>query len=332
MTCYRPSSDQPRMIHGRHASDCPGRCDGCEPCSARHCLCGRHLTEVSHPITCPACVGETRDALDRIVYLTGQPLVGELLNRPPGSEASHLVGPAADPEQWRQRGRHGHHYDPDAMLGETHPEWVLGSWDLLVTEELGHDRRERVSIRGSAAYLGRHLTLLAQREDFAFEQLRAELGACVHHLETVLHASDAPERGAPCPRCGKALTQQQDRLLLPTGYWECRRCHQVHTAAQYALIAGRWHVTTADRLCAADLAERLQVPASTVRRWASVRRRTSPPVRVDGVMVPGVTTEFPPLLRSVGTDPYGRRVYRVAAAEALAQRRRCGSVSTEGVA
>lgn len=334
MSCRWNGSDQPRVLNGRHVEDCPGHepdwhpplvwaeCAGCQPCPQGHCgTCARnHVQE----LTCAECIGLARTNIGEIVRMAAE-LPDEAAERGTASEAVHLDGPTANPAAWRQRRAYGYRdhiatrkdgttFRPD-VVGETHPLWVLGTWDLLITEHYQHRRTQRVTIPKAAAYLKANLSDLAQDGDFAFSDLAQDLDRCRAHLEAVLHDGEQIEKGAPCLTCRRHMTKTTD----PKGKisFTCERCHKDVSENQYRYAVGVAHVAHADRLTAADLADRIGVPASTVRRWVSIRRKVIPAVVIDGELIDGHVEESPPRLRSCGLDTSGRKVYRVTAAETL---------------
>lgn len=314
MSCYHVASDQPRMIRDRHA-DCPPpppewhpplvlTCAGCQPCERPHCLlqwhgdrgeCQTHAESV-----CPSCLGKVREHLDEIVRLAGLPLLEQVLAKgSANTEAADLLGPTAEPAQWRQRGDHGHRYEPDSRIGELHPLWVLGTWDLLVTEHLGHKRTQRAGVRSSAAYIGLNLAFLAADMEFDFPVLADELADCRAHLERVLHDGEQREKAAPCLKCGKAIQRSVDDKGRVT--YRCKGCRAETNDAGYLMAQRADRLAKAEMLTADDMATRTNVPASTIRRWGNARH-------INGV-------DYAPLFRSPGRNGQGRKVYRVADVE-----------------
>lgn len=329
--CRWVASDQPRAVVGRHHDECPEvdwhpplawvDCPGCAPCPLRHC-CDCGITHVA-ALTCPECIGAARDTLAEIVRMHDA-LPDEAVSRGAQSEAFHLAGPTANPEAWQQRGRYGHRYERDSRLGENHPLWVLGTWDLAVTELYKHRRMTAISVESAADYLGRNLTDLAQDVDFAFDDFANSLRECASHLEAVLHDGEQVERGAPCLRCKKPVTKTTEagKTII-----RCEPCRRTLSDNEYRLAVRAAHTAHADRLNVTDMAERIGVSESAIRRWANVvrtQRDGEPPV------------EHPPLLRSCGRDGTGRKVYRVADAQTVRDagdnRRQGATVSNEGVA
>lgn len=329
MSCYYRGKHEPRALRGRHDDGCVEAawhaplvwvdCDGCTPCWLNHCAnCG--MTHVDD-LVCHGCIGDVREDLHAIVKLSAD-LPAEAESRGVQSEAFHLAGPVANPAAWRQRGQYGHKYPSDARLGEDHPLWVLGTWDMLVTELLGHTRTGRIGIDSAADYLDRNLTDLAQNPDFGFQDLGRELSHCRSHLDLSLHDGEQIEKRAPCLTCKRPLVL--DKVGERVRY-RCTKCRRDLTENEYRLAVRAAHVAHADRLCIDDMADRLSIKASTLRRWANVVR----------VQRPGSKPiEHPPLIRSCGADTSGRKVYRVADVEAVrdagGDRRRSGIVSTDG--
>lgn len=272
--CRFVATDQPRALRGRHGHDCPEAawraplawvdCAGCEPCPRRHCgTCGhRHVDE----LTCPDCVGEAREHLTTI-RAGADKMLAEAVHRGVESEAAHLEGPTAQPEAWRQRRRHGFRPHADDVVGETHPLWILGTWDLLVTEHYGHHRAGRVSITSAAAYLDANLSDLAQDGDFAFEDLARDLRACSAHVEDVLHDGDQADTGAPCMKCGVPLERTWGKLQAYDG-WRCPKCRESSTEDQYRFAVMQLHREEATWLTDRDMELRTGVKAPTVRSWA----------------------------------------------------------------
>jgi hypothetical protein len=262
--CKWAGNDQPRVLPGRHGEECaagvtetdpvsenrqdvdPGstealegaqiECAGCQPCTKRHCgTCGyRHVAV----LTCPECVGEARENIDAIVTMSAA-LPDEAAERGATSEAAMLEGPTAEPAAWRQRRRYGYRDGAEVrtkaggIVGEEHPLWTLGTWDLLVTEHYGHHRTARITLATAASYLKANLSDLAQDEDFAFDDLVRDLRRCRTHLEAVLHDQAQGDRaGVGCFECGKDL----ERRLVADGFedvWTCKGCCRRYTYEQY---------------------------------------------------------------------------------------------------
>jgi len=240
MRCAWAGSEKPRELENG------------DPCPQRHCgTCGHRHVEA---LTCAACVGEARTDLADIVRLAGD-LPDEAEERGINSEAAMLDGATADVAAWRQRrtygyrdvtdhDKHGNLVFPD-RLGENSPLWVLGTWDLLVTEHYGHKRTKRITLERARDYLAANLSELAQDADFPFADMAEGLHRCRGHLEDVLHDSrfgDVANVG--CFECGgdlerrlidrKAATKKTPAVL--GGFedvWTCRKCSQRYTYAEY---------------------------------------------------------------------------------------------------
>lgn len=289
MSCYWIGHEQPRMVRGRHDDDCPAEvvpvvpfawqeCRGCQPCTEPHCLvqwhgdrgdCQTHAVSV-----CPSCLGSTRDHLAEIRRLSGIPLVAQTLDQGADSEAADLLGPAANPKAWRQRGNYGHRFEPDSRVGEQHPLWVLGWFDMIVTEHLGHARTQRITVNTAADYLDRNLRYLAADIEFDFADMANTLADCRLHLERVLHDGEQVEEGAPCMTCHVPL-----RLIRGErdDCWQCPRCRQRSSDDQYRFAVMHLHRENADWLTDRDMEIRTGVRAGTVRVWCSrgeVRKRS----------------------------------------------------------
>lgn len=331
--CHRVADDLQRALTGRHGEDCPARptydhkgrlmpapeCRGCEPCTDGHCVsCGwRH----SETLNCPTCVGEAREAINAIERLAVRAW-GEALVKGANSTAAMLVGPVADVDRWMRR----HRLVVNAAVAgqekpltawtednrdEQHPLWVLGTWDMQVTEHLEHERTQRVTITRAADYLRANLTELADDGDFAlaFSDLRRDVLACQVYLEEVLHDGEREVRGIHCwaPGCDR----RPDLLLVrdevgTDDRWTCEACGSWWDDADYQRVVKASHVGSADRLNTDDMSARTRVPVSTIRRWASTT--TTYRDRGDGTKE---KTTHPPRLRSCGRGPDGRKVYRV---------------------
>lgn len=300
LKCHRVADDQQRALTGRHGEDCPARptydhkgrlnpvpeCRGCEPCTDGHCVsCGwRH----SEALNCPTCVGEAREAIDAIERLAVRAW-GEALVKGANSTAAMLVGPVADVDRWMRR----HRLVVNAAVAgqekpltawtednrdEQHPLWVLGTWDMQVTEHLEHERTQRVTITRAADYLRANLTELADDGDFAlaFSELRRDVLACQVYLEEVLHDGEREETGAPCPECGKADLVRKWGDTDADDRWTCPRCKQWWSHEDYQQRVSDDYRAHAHALTAKDVAAQYRVTAGTLRKWAErgkVRKR-----------------------------------------------------------
>lgn len=329
--CIWRGRTEPRGIRGRHANECESAsCAGCCPCPERHCRCCgiEHVTAegIGSDQTCAGCLSETRTNLTEIVAKSGK-LIDEAVHRGINSEAANLAGPAIDTPE----GIEAHGYRRMSMLmgripgveqDERHPLWVLGSWETIARDHLGQDADEthRITLTAARGYLDRQLHILAHDEGFPFDEMARDLDRCRSHLEDVLRDGEQVEKGAPCMKCERPLTKTTE--VGGGVVYECERCHDRLTESRYRLAVKQAHVENADRLNVDDLAERIGVPASSIRRWASARR-----VQTAGHAV----TVLAALIRSCGRDGNGRKVYRVSDALAVrdagGDRRGSGTVS-----
>lgn len=331
--CIWRGRDQPRATRGRHVNECgSASCAGCFPCPERHCqVCGIEHTTLEgrgSDQTCAGCIADVRSNLASIETMSGK-LIDEAIHHGIDSEAANLAGPSIDTpegiEAWGYRrmsmlmGR-----IPGIEQDDRHPLWVLGSWETLAREHLDQaaDESRRITLDTAKGYLERQLHTLAQDEQFPFDDLAKDVDRCRAHVEDVLRDGEQIEKGAPCMKCKRPLTKTTDVGVVT---YECERCHDRLSENQYKLAVRSAHIKNADRLNVDDLAERVEVPASTLRRWASRRR-----IQALGEEV----TVHAALIRSCGRDGNGRKVYRVTDAlrvrDAGGDHRGSGTVSNEG--
>jgi hypothetical protein len=186
-----------------------------------------------------------------------------------------------------------------ARIGQHHPLYVLAEWERVVRHELGHDRAvvRRATIEAAADYLDGQLTDLAHDADFGFEDLALALRQTRGHLEDVLHDNAQPDKGAPCPSCGKANLEHIYGDDEDEDHWACPRkmCGQWWTEEEYRKRVEGTYVQVADALTASQIATAYRVPEGTVRSWVARKR-----------------------VRKRGRDAQGRQLYDVA--DTLAQR------------
>lgn len=158
-----------------------------------------------------------------------------------------------------------------------HPLWVLGTWDIAVSEHLGHvERTMRVTVARAAAYLEANLTDLARHDDFGFDEMGEEIATCKAYVEQVLSVAAYEQRGAPCPACGKAKLVKHHGLTEAGDHWRCPKCAQRWSDQDYRIKVDGIYLGVADRLTASQIAEQYRVPEGSVRGWATrgdVRRR-----------------------------------------------------------
>lgn len=298
MSCKWNGRENPRILPGRHGDDCPGgHCDGCQPCSETHCcVCRRTHVEGR---TCAECLAEVREDLSAIRVLCGA-LPSEVRHRGVNGQAMTLLGIAADPEAWQHveasylAGRlpegwietsHGKECPTlvnEPCLGckgdERHPLAVLGTWEMVWRDYLEHESDAKITATDAAAYLDQQMTYMAQQDEVPFEDFARDLRRCRAHLEDVLHAGDRDETGAPCVQCREPMV----RVVTDQGAqdaYHCKRCYRTVTGNQYRYAIGVAYIAHADRLTAADMAERFadfNLKATVVRVWGArelIRKR-----------------------------------------------------------
>jgi hypothetical protein len=265
----KPAEENPRIIPSRHDDHCTDdACRGCQPCEEPHCrIC--IVTHVNG--TCAECMAETREALHDIARMTDA-LPEEVEHRGVEGEAMMLLGPVADPEAFGHMsasvaaGRVSPDYLADA-IGETHPVWVLGTWDMRWRDALDHDTTELVTLAASVDYLDRTMTYMGGYPHVSFEDFARDLRRCRTHLEAVLHDGEQVDQGAPCMSCGARLERTWGTDAKGDG-WSCPRCKQTSTDAQYRFAVMHLHRESAEWLTDRDMEIRTGVKAGTVRVWA----------------------------------------------------------------
>lgn len=235
MTCKWNGSDQPRTISGRHADECDREtCPGCQPCEQPHCrVCG-----VAHAEgTCAECMAETRGALHDIARKCDS-LPDEVEHRGVNGEAMMLLGPSADPEQRGHleasvaAGRVSPDYLAEAV-GETHPVWVLGTWDMVWRDALDHGTAELVTLAEAVTYIDTQMTYMSGYAHVPFEDFSRDLRRCLAHLDAVIHDQAFGDRAnVACFECRGKL----ERRLTKDGFedvWTCHKCRRKYTYAEY---------------------------------------------------------------------------------------------------
>lgn len=243
--------------------------DDGEPCPEAHC---RVCRRVHADQTCPECVGITRRDLHEIARMCDS-LSEEVESRGIDGEAMVLLGPAADPEARGHleasvlAGRVPADY-VDVADGEQHPLFVLGTWDMLWRDALGHDEpSERLTVGTATDYLDRQLTYMAGYEHVPFEDFARDLRRCRAHLESVLHDGEQRDTGAPCLDCRIPLVREWGTLVAADG-WRCPKCREWRSDQDYRLNVAELHRETAEWLTDRDMELRTGVKAGTVRKWA----------------------------------------------------------------
>lgn len=269
--CRWVANESPRVLTGLHLDPC--ECDGdvgCLPCERPHCIvCGR-----THPavLVCTDCVDATRNDLRAIGELCDA-LPEEAVMRGVDSEAMMLLGPAADPEAWRNTataamfGRVPAEYLADAR-DELHPLWVLGTWEQVWRDYLAHDTEAALSLPSAWAYLNTQLGYMADQWEPDFGEFARELRQCRAHLEDVLRDGIREDRGAPCVQCGTRMVRTTTAQGVQDTY-RCKPCHREMTADQYHYAVGVAYRAHATSLTAVELGERFGLKPSVIRVWGS---------------------------------------------------------------
>lgn len=282
--CRWNGRENPRVVPGRHTGACQDEaCSGCAPCERSHCrVCG-----VAHDAgTCPECMAETRSALREIGRLCGS-LPEEVEHRGVEGEAMMLLGPAANPEARGHleasvaAGRVSPDYLAEA-IGETHPVWVLGTWEMVWRDALDHDEAEMVTLAAAVTYLDRTMSYMGTFQHVPFEDFARDLRRCLGHLEAVLHEGEQIDNGAPCMTCRADLRRVWNGDLMPWAKktephpekarddgWACPRCRRWHTENQYRTAVLAMHNAEAKWLTDTAMERRTGVKAGTVRVWAN---------------------------------------------------------------
>jgi hypothetical protein len=272
MTCRFVSTTEPRVVSGRHLTPCA--CDdrelGCLPCPELHCcVCQKAHAKAA----CTACLDDARSDLAAIGSLCAS-LPAEAVEKGVQSEAMMLLGPAADPEAWRNRatsamvGRLDASYLEDCR-DESHPLFVLGSWEQIWRDHLDHYSIAPITVASAHAYLDMQIGYMSEQAEPAFDEFARELRGCRAHLENVLHDGIREERGAPCVQCSTRMVKVDDD-------WSCRTCHRTVTEDQYRFAVGAAYRAHSPSLTAADMALQIGVKASIIRVWSvrgHVRKR-----------------------------------------------------------
>jgi hypothetical protein len=290
-TC-RPIGEGNYLLPSHLAGCTDHACPGCEPCEPRdeqgnplvHCQarvrCNDHVAPGVQ--TCPRCLGKAREYLVKLeesvvlAWLEATSAAGV------NSEAANLAGPASDPIHtlWRRVNSLRSGQDPDDE-DPHHPLAVMGRWELMLREHYDQDYSElpKQSISGSKKYLDAILDRFAQDRSQDFPLFFRELAAATAHVESVLHDSHAPERGAPCPSCGKGELVKQHRNIDRHGkedlsgasdIWLCRTCKQEWSEADYRLRVGSTYLEHAPALTASQMYDQWGIKQGSLRAWASL--------------------------------------------------------------
>jgi hypothetical protein len=241
-----------------------------EPCKVddygdptTHCksqrTCSQHVGR--DELTCPRCIARVRGNLRKVTSLSAL-MLAEAIDVGVESAAANLAGPGGDyaifsarrmiakrwifehlPEaKWEQAMTNLLDDDDDR-----HPYSVLTRWQMMLSEDWGHDLPAKLSITGAAAYLERNLARLANDPEQDWPLFAAEVRKVHSHMEAVLHNDTRPERGAPCPDC--RADGHVVRLHRVYGHWcegpDCMRFHHADTSDdRWVCSRNRDHVWT----------------------------------------------------------------------------------------
>lgn len=237
------------------------RADG-EPCKTddygdptKHCTarasCTQHVG--AGELTCARCIGRARTDLRQIDTLAAL-MLPQAISDGVDSEAAMLAGPAANVEAWTWRkvtARQGGAWHLSLLEDddERHPYSVTTRWQMMLSEDWGHELPETMTMWGAIAYLQRNLGRLAQDPEQDWPLFAREVRKVRSHMESVLHNDTKPERGAPCPECrtvGKVV-----RMTRKYAHWceseDCARFHfDDESADVWVCPANRDHWFTAE--------------------------------------------------------------------------------------
>lgn len=323
-----------------HLADCSSAgCRGCRPCAEDHCAmrgsCPNHVDNAAGLVTCPDCIGRFRKDVAAVETLYAIDMPEEAIFAGIDSEAFVLAGAAAAPEQFAARRewntevteaqdwRRGFCDFPRDFEADDrhHPYLVLGRWDNQLRPIYGPNTDLFVTVTSSANFL-RGLLAGPFPHTPEFEACAREVAKCRAHLEGVAHDSRTPEQGRHCPRCvehhgkGPRLRKRYAVGTSPAAkvgdldtwhcpdepeHWWSERDYRDRVATDY--------LQHADELAAAELAERVGVALSTLRKWTARTWNEEA----------GEWT--PARLVSRRKGPDGRKVYPVAKALELAHGR-----------
>lgn len=289
--CRFVSTTEPRVVAGRHLSLCA--CDdrelGCLPCPDMHCVvCGRAHAKAA----CVDCLDAARSDLKAIGDLCAS-LPAEAVEKGVQSEAMMLLGPASDPEAWRNRatsamvGRLDASYLEDCR-DELHPLWVLGTWEQVWRDHLEHYSEAPVTLYAAHGYLDMQIGYMADQVDPAFDEFARELRGCRAHLENVLRDGIREERShVPCVDC-------ETRLIKVFGereaddHWSCSHCRRTYTDQEYSR-AQHFHMEDerGDRFMkVSEALGMIDRPEQTLRTWmANEKVKLDRDPKTDAILV-----------------------------------------------
>lgn len=274
-----------------HMPECRDHeCIGCKPCEPKtpegipltHCASSNCTEHISHAnLTCPRCIGRTRDDLQAIETLAAL-MIHEAIEDGIDSDAADLAGPVADPVHvlWQRvdllRANHALVELPDD--DERHPLSVLGRWELMLREDYDQDYADLppVTVSGARTWLDSMLNRIAQDRGQDWPLFASEIRTCRVHLEAALHNSQTPEKGAPCPSCPEKPAPPALVKHYVTwdesgahDFWRCPTCGARWLDAEYRLWVGEDYLEYADKLTANDASALLGIKASQIRVWGA---------------------------------------------------------------
>lgn len=218
---HRVTRDHGENCPTHTGGPCPAAGTGCTPCTAPHCTtCTRTHLDNDHPLTCPTCIGHTRDDLHEITWLCRHLRTqaaragrnGRLAAAAPipGADAMVMLaraGADGDDLIWRPDLDDDHHPDdpvpPLVPLAAWAHQWATWHRQQLPT---------RVTISGTVGYLVEHLTSMSQATDGPdWTRFARDMADLRRRLEAVLHDEREPERGVSCFECGDTLVRKFGR-------------------------------------------------------------------------------------------------------------------------
>jgi hypothetical protein len=216
----RVTRDHGQACPTRTGGTCPGT-DGCTPCTAPHCTtCNRNHLDNTHPLTCPDCIGHTRDDLLEVLWLcrhlrnqaaragrNGRLAAAAPI---PGADAMVMLARAGadlDDLIWRPDLDDDHHPDDPVP-----PLLPLAAWAQQWATWHHHQTPARPTVSGIVGYLTNHLTGMAQAVDGPdWTRFAHDIADLRRRLEGVLHDERDPERGVSCFECGDTLVRKFGR-------------------------------------------------------------------------------------------------------------------------
>jgi hypothetical protein len=293
-----------------------------DECDHRHCeVCHRHL-EAAEIGTCWLCIGRVRRDLVAIVDLVAMLPEHALRAASHGRLVAAEPIPGGDAIVMLGRGSEGLSEDGTTNVGDPEPPaWILGWWEEVFRQSLSLGSRRPpwqrpadATIADAQEFLGNHLEWAAHYHA-GFHRFARDLAGCRRHLESLLHAGDAPMEGVACFECGETLRRDyraprpcscparpvsgpgvsawdrnhadHDQGGLsnpdPDYGWYCPRCTREYSPGEYRLAVAAAYDAAADFRTQADVTRLTGCPRGTVQGWATrgkVRRKKDSSGRV----------------------------------------------------